>query len=246
LNAARGSARTVSADTAELFEKAIAGWHLTDGSYDPTVLDALPAAGYKTSLELIDGSVVTLATGPTPGCGDIGRNGLDITLPVGVGFDPGGIGKGLGGDIVARELIERGAVGVLVNLGGDVRVAGRPADGDHWMIAIEEPTVCDDRIATVALNDGAVATSTTLKRQWQSRAGTQHHLIDPATGQPHRGGPVLAAAIAGEGWWAEVQTKAMMSIDPHAVPGWAEGVVGLIVRCEGEIHRLGGFGRFER
>ena len=46
-----------------------------------------------------------------------------VALPVGTGFDPGGIGKGLAADIVVDELVAEGAAGMCINLGGDVRRA---------------------------------------------------------------------------------------------------------------------------
>ena len=39
-------------------------------------------------------------------------------------LDLGGIGKGRAADLLALELLDRGATGVLVDLGGDLRVAG--------------------------------------------------------------------------------------------------------------------------
>ena len=49
-----------------------------------------------------------------------------FSLPAGTRFDPGGVGKGLAGDLVAAHLLELGARSVQVELGGDVRVAGAP------------------------------------------------------------------------------------------------------------------------
>ena len=52
-----------------------------------------------------------------------------VRLPAGLGFDPGGIGKGLAADLVSDELVRAGADGVCVNLGGDLRVRGEAPDG---------------------------------------------------------------------------------------------------------------------
>jgi thiamine biosynthesis lipoprotein len=56
----------------------------------------------------------------------IDRQASEVTLPSDVGFDPGGIGKGLAADIVARELMDADAWGVMVSLGGDLAVKGLP------------------------------------------------------------------------------------------------------------------------
>ena len=47
-----------------------------------------------------------------------------VRLLDGVGFDPGGIGKGLAADLVATAAVDLGADGAMVSLGGDLRVAG--------------------------------------------------------------------------------------------------------------------------
>ena len=45
LNAAAGSPVLLPADTFALVALAVSAWHQTDGWFDPTVLDALEAAG---------------------------------------------------------------------------------------------------------------------------------------------------------------------------------------------------------
>ena len=108
INQSAGSAVAVSADTVELVTKAIAAWELTEGAFDPTVLPALEASGYDRSFETIDTSMPA-PTGcdgqRTPGCAGIVVD-LDrgtVLLPENVGFDPGGIGKGLAADLIARR-----------------------------------------------------------------------------------------------------------------------------------------------
>jgi thiamine biosynthesis lipoprotein len=61
----------------------------------------------------------------------------------------------------------------------------------------------------LSLRDGAVATSSRLRRRWTGSDGAErHHLVDPATGTSARS-PVLAAtAVAADGWQAEVLAKA--------------------------------------
>src|SRR3954451_23476792 len=53
LNAGSGSWVTVSPETFVLIEAALAGWTLTQGRFDPTVLPALVAAGYDRTFESI-------------------------------------------------------------------------------------------------------------------------------------------------------------------------------------------------
>lgn len=77
----------------------------------------------------------------TPGCDgiEIDNERCTVGVPLGVRIDLGGIGKGFAGDLVVDHLLERGAAGVLVNIGGDVRVGGLPPD-DAWVIDVEHPS----------------------------------------------------------------------------------------------------------
>ena len=61
-----------------------------------------------------------------------------VTIPDGVAFDPGGIGKGRAADLVARRALECGATSVLVDIGGDLRLAGTPPAGG-WRVEVEDP-----------------------------------------------------------------------------------------------------------
>src|SRR6185503_17312209 len=76
-----------------------------------------------------------------------------VRLPHGCGFDPGGVGKGLAADKVVADLIGAGAAGACVNLGGDLRVAGRAPAGGDWTIGVEDPR-SGATITDLAVRDG--------------------------------------------------------------------------------------------
>ncbi|MGO9197832.1 MAG: FAD:protein FMN transferase [Acidimicrobiales bacterium] len=76
---------------------------------------------------------------------EIVRDG--VYLPPKVGIDSGGIGKGLAADVVVEELLQSGAAGVCVNLGGDLRAGGVPPDGSGWTIAVDHPWAGSSRLA---------------------------------------------------------------------------------------------------
>jgi thiamine biosynthesis lipoprotein len=128
-----------------------------------------------------------------------------------VELDPGGIGKGLAADLTTAELLDAGAAGAMVNLGGDLRVRGVPPAGDAWSLDVEHPSDPDRTLRRLALHDGAVATSSRLRRTWVHHGRTQHHIIDPRTGAPVSNPVVAVTAVAGEGWWAEAATKAVLT-----------------------------------
>jgi thiamine biosynthesis lipoprotein len=212
LNCAGGVRTTVSPETALLLTKAAMAWRLTGGLFDPTVLGAVVGAGYDRSFERLtdDGSpAFRAAWAASPGASGIAVDGLTAALPAGVGFDPGGIGKGLAADLVVGELLGEGARGACVNVGGDLRAAGEAPGGGSWTIAVDHPGHRKP-IARVGLLAGAVATSTTLLRRWRAGGVERHHLIDPTTGAPSDTDIELATVVAGEAWMAEALAKAVL------------------------------------
>ena len=171
----------------------------TAGRFDPTVHDAIAAAGYDRSFELIDGSGPRPPAAP-PRCG--GRVGVDraaarVTLQPGYRLDLGGIAKGWGADRVLALL--RQAVPALVNAGGDVAAAGgRGRSGSTHR------TDDDARV-----HRGGLATSGRDRRRWHQQGQERHHLIDPATALPAQGDLLTAIVAASTAAEAEVLAKTL-------------------------------------
>ena len=216
-----GSPVVVSAETRELVEHAVAAWRGTRGLFDPTVLGALERAGYDRSFADMPHDRTGTATphdvrwALEAGAGEIVVDESTVRLPAGTGFDAGGIGKGLAADIVVDEILAAGAAGVCVNLGGDVRVAGTSPSGDAWTVSVDHPEQIES-IARIGIATGAVATSTTLRRQWLVRGEHRHHLIDPGTGRPSESDLAFVTVVDGHAWTAEVLAKAILL---HGTPG---------------------------
>jgi thiamine biosynthesis lipoprotein len=209
LNRNAGYPVQVSPETAELVQRAIDAWRLTSGLFDPTVLGAVIRAGYDRSFETLGSTPPPAESDLELGAGDIEILDRLIRLPAGTGFDPGGVGKGLAADIVAEELQAAGATGACVNLGGDLRVFGTNPDGDAWTVAVDHPLHAQP-VTRLGITNGAVATSTTLRRRWTTGNETRHHLIDPTTGNPSTTDLTFVTVVAGYAWAAEVLAKAAL------------------------------------
>jgi len=209
LNAAGGAVSRVSSDTVRLVESLVWGWQLTRGAFDPTLLVTLVELGYAASRD-----DATLRTSMPSDCRRSGspdgilvdRGARCIQFPVGTTLDPGGLGKGLAADIVTEELLAAGAAGALVEVGGDLRVQGRPPSGNAWRIAVR-PAIDNDSPRFVELASGGVATSSSRLRTWTCDGRTRHHVIDPRTHAPADGDVVACTVIAGTAAWAEAFTK---------------------------------------
>ena len=249
LNAAAGARVAVSPETFELIERGVEGWRRTDGRFDPTVLDAVVGAGYDRSFELLDPSAhpATISARPAPGCAGIELDPVvrAVRLPVGVGFDPGGIGKGLAADRVVESLRARGATGACVNVGGDVRVDGEAPGGGGWGIAVDHP-ITRGTLVTLHLAAGAVVSTWRTKRAWGAADDARHHLIDPATGAPSWSGLSGVVVTAAHAWWAEVLAKAAFVAGPieGARVLEAHGAAGFLVDDDGTAIPVGAVEQF--
>ncbi len=262
LNQRAGVPVLVSPETYQLIERALEGWRLTGGRFDPTLLRELRAAGYDRSFELVGASdalhecpaPVTNADGSRsrakrPGAEQIRLDPIvgSVWLGPDVEVDPGGIGKGFASDLVVDLLLAEGAQGALVNVGGDLRAAGEAPGGDGWVIAIDDPTDPDRVVATVAIESGAVASSWRTKRAWNGHDGTpRHHLIDPATGLPAESGLAGVTVLAARGWQAEVLAKAAFLAGPvRGAELLAAGdASGLLVADDGTVHEVGAWAQY--
>jgi thiamine biosynthesis lipoprotein len=185
-----------------------------------------------------------------PGCGDIELDDLvrAVRLPLGVTIDLGGIGKGAAADEVSAVLLAAGVpgvTGVLVNLGGDLRARGAAPAPNGWVVDVDDP-LRTGRAGLLALGEGAVATSTRLRRTWTRGDRSLHHLIDPRTGAPADTGLASVTVVAGEAWRAEVLAKAAFvagAREGAALVG-AAGATGLLVTDDGDVVALPGLDRF--
>jgi thiamine biosynthesis lipoprotein len=189
----QGPAHRVSRGLAEALRVALAAARWTQGRVDPTVGGALSALGYDRDFASIDADswpgAGPPARGPVPGWRLVALDGTLLRLPAGVFLDLGATAKGLGADraaSAARRACGRG--GVLVSLGGDIAVAGRPPAGG-WPVAVADSSRADRaaRGQVIRLGTGAVATSSVTCRQWRRDGQLLHHIVDPRTGYPATG-----------------------------------------------------------
>lgn len=99
--------------------------------------------------------------------------------------DLSAIAKGYGVDQAAAALEAAGYDDFLVEVGGEVRVAGTTEAGRPWRLAVEKPSSGDRAIhEVVALQDLALATSGDYRNFTVVDGVRYSHTIDPTTGRP--------------------------------------------------------------
>lgn len=248
-NQAAGHPVHVHQDTLAVVSRALDAWRQTDGLFDITILPALIDHGYTHS-------ATTRAPAPAVPGRRVGQsNWIEVDydkstlrVPGTTAIDLGGIGKGFAADIVAESLIEAGAQGALVNIGGDLVVLGTPSDDTSWYVGIEDPHNAPNHIAYLRLGCGGMATSGTTIRRWSTpTGGLAHHLIDPRRLQPSATSLLTATIIAADATTAEAFATAAMMLDGAEALAMLEnaGLAGVLVSTDGRVLRTNTMSDFE-
>ncbi|GAB2685944.1 FAD:protein FMN transferase [Aliiglaciecola aliphaticivorans] len=95
------------------------------------------------------------------------------------------IAKGYGVDAVAELLESYGYSNYLVEIGGEMRVAGVKSNGQGWRIAVEKPVNNERAVQTIlTIGNNAVASSGDYRNYFEQDGMRYSHLIDPRTGYP--------------------------------------------------------------
>ncbi len=188
-NARAGRPTPVPMLLADLVAAALRAAAQTDGAVDPTVGLDLARLGYDRDIEAVRARESIERPDAAPAARRnwravrLQRDAGLLRVPLGAALDLGATAKAWTADHAARTLAHRYDTGVLVELGGDLAVAGNAPAG--WCIRVAERAGADGQL--VRIRGGGVATSTTTVRTWQRAGHTMHHIVDPLTGRPARG-----------------------------------------------------------
>ena len=223
-----------SPDLVRVTELALEARERTSGRFDPTVHDALVAAGYdRTFDEIGAGGTVVVARPPARCLGSVRVDAAtgEIALGPGVRLDFGGIGKGYAVDRACELLAQFGPC--LVSAGGDLAVRG-----GSWPVGVE----AGPGTITLELSSGALATSGSDRRRWSTSAGDAHHLIDPRTGAPADTDLLRVTAVGRTAVEAEVLAKSLYlaGAERAALEADELGVPAVLVLADGASVLAGG------
>jgi thiamine biosynthesis lipoprotein len=192
LNRAGGRPFQAGPILAEALDVALRAAEITDGDVDPTVGRALSGLGWDCDFTVLvrRGEQERIELVPAGGWRSVvlDRDRGVVTVPPGVEIDLGATAKALAADRCARAAAGETGAGVLVNLGGDLSVAGPPhAGGWPVLVTDDHRTPAAGEGQTVSISSGGLATSSTTVRRWRAGGAEHHHIVDPRTGRPPRG-----------------------------------------------------------
>jgi thiamine biosynthesis lipoprotein ApbE len=248
LNAQSGRDVAVSPLLGDAIAAGLRAARLTAGAVDPTVGRAMRLIGYDLDFEALarTGAPLEVRFEAVPGWRSVSlaTDRRSVRVRRGVEIDLGSVGKALAADLAAtRALAATGSGGVLVSLGGDIAVAGEPPPGG-WRVLVAEDSEApvDGPGDVIAIEDGAVATSSTTVRRWRRGDRTLHHLVDPRTGAPVESPWRTASVAAATCVDANTAATAAIVMGETAVDWLARaGLAARLVSANGEIIRTGGW-----
>ena len=224
----------------ELLVAAVEVAQMTGGAVDPTVGAAVAALGYDRDFGGVRrfGPALHPTPVPAPGwrCLDLDAERRTLRVPEGVVVDLGSSAKAYAADRAAAEIAASLGTGVLVNLAGDIAVAGNPPAGG-WPIglALDSGTAPEKTTTVVSISSGGLASSGTAVRTWQRGGRQLHHIVDPTTGDVAESPWSLVTVAAGSCLLANAASTAAIVMGERGL-SWLRGL-GLPARF---VRRAGG------
>jgi thiamine biosynthesis lipoprotein len=204
VNRSRREIVTVSKTFGQMVERALTAAAATGGLIDPTLGNALEAAGYDRDFDELEPRPEVARTGAPGRWRAVRMVGRLLIRPVGVELDLNGVVKGQTVDEAVDLLSGDG----FVTAGGDY--AGR----GEFDVALPGG-------GSVRVTRGGLATSGTTKRRWLRAGIWQHHLIDPLSGRPAESPWEQVTVSAGTCLQADVAAKAAFLLGPDG-PAWLD------------------------
>jgi FAD:protein FMN transferase len=99
--------------------------------------------------------------------------------------DLSSIASGYAIDRLAALLEEKQIDDFMIEIGGEVRAAGRRPDAAPWRVAIERPTINRRAMhSAIPLVDSAIATAGDYQKFFEFGGRRYSHIIDPSNGRP--------------------------------------------------------------
>lgn len=236
INASAGRMIPVSRRTITLLDAALQAAASTGGAVDPTIGAHVKQVGYDADIAEVRATTRLIGSGHVSAA-DWTRVKIDRDLSMaGVGagleLDLGATAKAWTADAAARTIATTLGTAVLVEIGGDLSVAGHR--DEPWQIDVGEQSGAPAQ--RIALTHGGLATSSTAVRRWRTSDGEAHHIIDPRTGLPSSGSWRTATVWAPTAVEANTASTAALVLGDEAVAYLTK--VGLAARLVGKFGQV--------
>lgn len=220
---------TIDKHLKNVVEKSLDVYAATNGAFDITVWPLVNAWGFGSkkvnsvpSKEVIDSIKQCIGSQKLQLNGTVLRK----LLPC-VSIDVNGIAQGYSVDVMSELLEQKGIVNYMVEIGGEIRLKGRKQPGNEKMkIGIESPaedafassqtstpsqTFTPPQLRTILIADsGAITTSGSYRKFYESNGKRITHIIDPRTGNSIQNELISVTVFAKDAITADAYDNALM------------------------------------
>ncbi|RYU57793.1 FAD:protein FMN transferase [Methylolobus aquaticus] len=155
-------------------------------------------------------------------------------------IDLSSIAQGYSVAVVAGLLERQGLNAYMVEIGGELKVRGRKADGSPWRIAIEKPTPFTREVQRVLEfhqeRGTAVMTAGTYRNFFEDRGTVYSHILDPRTGRPVTHHLLSVSVLHEDPTWADAWDTALLCVGEAEAARIAEAekLKALLIYQEGK------------
>ena len=186
----------LSQSTYEVLQRSIEFSKLTDGAFDVTVGPLVDLFRTEKDKQVLPSEDEISKAKSKVGFEKLKLDDKSKTVQFaveGMRLDLGGIAKGYAVDKAVEAMQRSGAIGGMVDLGGDIRCFGAPLKGrDHWLIGLQNPNsdkdiAGRDVMLKLQLANGAVATSGDYQQFVLIEGKRYSHIINRKTGTSTEG-----------------------------------------------------------
>ncbi|TAN66483.1 MAG: FAD:protein FMN transferase [Methylobacter sp.] len=180
----------VSKEIAELLTIAQTVYERSDGCYDLTVKPLFDLWGFAQHENRVPAQHEIDALLPHVGMGLLEVDAVNQRIrkkDPKLKIDLSSIAQGYSVGVVAKLLEALGVNNYLVEIGGEMMVKGRKANGDNWRVAVETPTPFSravQKVIEVREQQGiAIMTAGTYRNFFEQNGQSYSHILNPKTGR---------------------------------------------------------------
>lgn len=265
---AYGRAVPVSSELFEVLAASVEYSRRTDGAFDVTVGPLVDL--WRRAAEANEAPGTEQIAGAEAKVGYkkllLDANLMSVRFAVdGMRLDLGGIAKGYAIDRAVEAMKTAGASGGMVDVGGDIRCFGRPADRAKWLVGLQDPESADsgqwtaysgeeqtggpaemlspgEVLMVLRLEDAAVATSGDYRRFEMIGGKRYSHIIDTKKGEgaDKLSSVTIIAETATDADALATAVSVMGAEKGMALIEKKEGVEAILISAEGKVENSSG------
>lgn len=197
INTSKSETVNVNPQTAQLINESLKYSELSDGLFDISVESVTKLWDFHGNSNTVPDQELISEAEKHVNYKNIKVSG-DNTVTIAdadAQIEAGGLAKGFIADKIADYLLTQNVQGAVINMGGDMRLIGKPAGKETFSIGINDPNNSGSPLFPIFVTNTSVATSGTYERSFTLNDKLYHHILDPKTGYPCNTDVVQATVV---------------------------------------------------